>query len=692
MRPGDSTVLKREGHPVVQGSPHESPPRSIGAVSPSSHTPSDYRADIDGLRAVAVLAVLVYHALPTALPGGFTGVDIFFVISGYLISRIILGDLKKGRFTFADFYSRRIRRIFPALAVVLTFVLVFGWYVLLPAHFRQLGLHAAAGAAFVSNIALFLEAGYFDVDADLKPLLHLWSLGVEEQYYLVWPLMLFAVRRHVHRIFWMIVALAVGSFLLNVIATPRFPEAAFYLPPTRFWELMIGSIVAYAQVYRSATGTVVTASAGGTQWSNSLSVTGAALLVAAMILVNDNRSFPGWWALLPTVGTLLLIVGGPGAWINRHILSNRVAVFVGLISYPLYLWHWPLLSYARILNGGAEPPVGVRLGAAAASILLAWLTYRMIETKLRHSRRASWSHVIVPALVTSMAALAVYGVLVSSSISQARSAAVPHLAAVSEAFDDWEYGGDGVYPGDTRRTVLFFGDSHMAQYLPRIEKLIDEHQRPMRTVIFSTAFGCAPMPGIERKARKCAKFVAETLAAARREEVDTIVISASWRGLIDRTDYYKVGDPPDETLDLNSPAARWVMDGFEAALRELTRAGKRVVIVLTGPYGRAFDPGSMVVRDGFDFGLSLSPAVPRSRVAEMNAHVDDPLRAMAARIGATVIDPSDTWCTATECPTTDAAGNPLYKDSSHLRTSVVRRRFDALDHLVYADTSAGGGQ
>lgn len=659
---------------------------------PGPHTPSDYRADIDGLRAVAVLAVLVYHAVPTALPGGFTGVDIFFVISGYLISRIILGDLKNGRFTFADFYSRRIRRIFPALIVVLVFVLICGWYLLLPAYFRQLGGHVAAGAAFISNVVFYLETGYFDVAADMKPLLHLWSLGIEEQYYLVWPLMLFALRRHVHRIFWMIVALAVGSFLLNVVVTPRNPEAAFFLPPPRFWELMIGSIVAYGQVYRAATGTIATSAAGVPRWSNALSVAGAVLLVVAMVLVNDSRAFPGWWALLPTGGTLLLIIGGPNAWINRRILANRVAVFIGLISYPLYLWHWPLLTYARILNGGAEPPVGVRLGAAAVSILLAWLTYMLLETRVRHARRATWSHRVVPVLATSMAVLGIYGLFAVGSISQSRSASVPYLAAVSEAFDDWQYGGDGVFKGDTEHSVLFFGDSHMAQYLPRIELLMQEHGRPLRTVIFKTAFGCAPMPGIERRGRKCAKFVDDALATARRPEVDTVVISASWRGLIDRTDYYRVGDSPDEVVDLNAPEARWVMDGFEAALNQLTAAGKRVVIVLSGPYGRAFDPGEMVVRNGLDFDLRMSPAVPRARVEAMNAHVDEPLRAIAARVGATIVDPADTLCTSKVCPTTSPDGSPLFKDSSHLRTSVVRGRFDALDRFVFADGTERHGQ
>src|SRR5687768_8357422 len=205
----------------------------------SSHA---YRPDVDGLRAVAVLAVLAFHAFPHAMPGGFAGVDVFFVISGFLITGIILDDLERGRFTIAGFYWRRIRRIFPALILVLTACLVLGWVLLLPDEYRQLGKHVAAGAGFIANLALWAEAGYFDWSAELKPLLHLWSLGVEEQYYLVWPLLLLFFRR------WtlgLIVGIGVLSFALNLYMTAKYPSAAFYLPMTRFWELLIGSALAY---------------------------------------------------------------------------------------------------------------------------------------------------------------------------------------------------------------------------------------------------------------------------------------------------------------------------------------------------------------------------------------------------------------------------------------------------------------
>src|SRR3954462_920038 len=203
-----------------------------------------YRPDVDGLRAVAVLAVLAYHAFPSVLPGGFAGVDVFFVISGYLITGIIIEDLARERFTYANFYWRRIRRIFPALILVLVTCLALGWLVLLPDEYAQLGKHVAAGAGFVSNIALWREAGYFDSAAELKPLLHLWSLGVEEQYYLVWPLFLFLFKKQSNRMLWMILGIGALSFILNILMVSRYPTAAFYLPVTRFWELLAGSLLA----------------------------------------------------------------------------------------------------------------------------------------------------------------------------------------------------------------------------------------------------------------------------------------------------------------------------------------------------------------------------------------------------------------------------------------------------------------
>ena len=337
--------------------------------------PTRYRPDIDGLRAIAVLAVLGFHAFPRFCPGGFVGVDIFFVISGYLISTIIFDDVASGRFTYAGFYSRRIRRIFPSLVTVLLAVLVVGLLLDFSTEFARLGIHVAAGAAFLSNLILWRESGYFDIDSAYKPLLHLWSLGVEEQFYIVWPLVIAAVSGR--RILWVVAAILLVSFATNIAIVGSEPAAAFFLPVTRFWELMIGSLLAYSAHARLWV----------PQRRDALSVIGFILLLISLSLINKETVFPGWAALVPTLGTAALIAAGPDARLNRILLANKAAVFVGLISYPLYLWHWPILSFMTVSEG--ELSRGLRLAAVGISFGLAYITYVVIEKPLRFGRFGS---------------------------------------------------------------------------------------------------------------------------------------------------------------------------------------------------------------------------------------------------------------------------------------------------------------
>lgn len=336
-----------------------------------------YRPDIDGLRAVAVLSVLIFHAFPEFLSGGFIGVDIFFVISGYLISTIIFESIAENRFRFFEFYSRRINRIFPALFTVLFFSYAFGWLNLLSDDFAQLGKHIAGGAGFISNFLLWNESGYFDKAAELKPLLHLWSLGIEEQFYLVWPILVFFLMRWTKPVFLIILVIALASFGLNVVNVNINPVATFYFPLTRFWELLMGALLAYWLVHYP-TGMQKTSA-----WlRNIVSMLGLLLIVLSSIILTDKSAFPGWWALLPVIGTVLIIGVGSAAWCNHYILSQRVLVWFGLISFPLYLWHWPLLAFAKLVEGEALSTT-VRLALVASSILLAWLTYQFIEKPIR---------------------------------------------------------------------------------------------------------------------------------------------------------------------------------------------------------------------------------------------------------------------------------------------------------------------
>jgi peptidoglycan/LPS O-acetylase OafA/YrhL len=355
-----------------------------------------YRPDIDGLRAIAVLSVVGFHAFPRWIKGGFIGVDVFFVISGFLISTIIFENLDRGTFSFAAFYARRIKRIFPSLFTVLTASSILGWFALFADEYKQLGKHIAGGAVFISNFVLWHESGYFDNSADTKPMLHLWSLGIEEQFYLVWPLALWLAWKSRINLLTLTVLVACISAYLNVTTVSSDLVAAFYSPQTRFWELLSGSLLAWVCTYKRgayediktklnswlAAFVRMSSDTDGKVLANLLSTAGLLLLVYGFWRLNKDMQFPGFWAVIPVLGALLLISAGPLAWINSVILSNRIAVWFGLISFPLYLWHWPLLSFARVVRSEV-PSSSIRVAAVAVSIVLAWLTYKAIERPIR---------------------------------------------------------------------------------------------------------------------------------------------------------------------------------------------------------------------------------------------------------------------------------------------------------------------
>lgn len=450
----------------------------VPSVPAGSHDPLRYRADIDGLRALAVLSVVGFHAFPDWVRGGFVGVDIFFVISGFLISSILFRSLEAGRFSFAAFYSARVRRIFSALIVVLLACFAAGWLLLVADEFKQLGKHIAGGAGFVSNLMLWDEAGYFTDAAETKPLLHLWSLGIEEQFYLAWPLLVYlAWKRHFNWLAGIAIVIA-GSFALEIVTARHDAVASFYSPLARFWELMIGGGLAYLAFHQREP------FAG---YRELKAAAGIVLIGIALWLVNKESAFPGWWALLPTLGAFLLISAGPEAWFNRHVLGQRAVVWIGLISYPLYLWHWPLLAFARIESFGV-PSRAVRIGAVAASIVLAWLTYVIVERPIRSRGRGAWK---AGALVVAMAgvfALGLYvyasgGFLLRRANADERAQFVHYYddlhknglhAAYREQCDfyDWraaqkkEAIADECTAAGPRGTELLWGDSH-AQALSR---------------------------------------------------------------------------------------------------------------------------------------------------------------------------------------------------------------------------------
>ncbi len=339
-----------------------------------------YRPEIDGLRALAVIAVILFHA-KIALSGGYVGVDIFFVISGYLITSLIVKDLQKGAFTFTAFWERRIRRIVPAMSVVVIAVLVAGWFLLMPEVYVSLGMSAMALAAVVANIYFWRNTSGYFARGEEMPLLHTWSLAVEEQFYLIMPLFLvIAFRLAAPRLLLPVVVVSMlGSLAASAYAVAVFPGAAFYFLPSRAWELLIGSILALIPARWIP---------GNRLARETITYVGLACIVAACLFYTEATPFPGLAALVPCSGTAAIIwantVGSSGMSLTSAgaLLASRPFVFIGLISYSLYLWHWPLLTFGSYWSLW---PLSLtsRLGLLAIAFLLSILSWRFVETPIR---------------------------------------------------------------------------------------------------------------------------------------------------------------------------------------------------------------------------------------------------------------------------------------------------------------------
>jgi peptidoglycan/LPS O-acetylase OafA/YrhL len=365
-------------------------PRKNNYSKSSNHINLKYRPDIDGLRAIAVLSVVIFHFLPKQLPGGFVGVDVFFVISGFLISRIILNHLKTNTFSFRDFYARRINRIFPALFTVLIVCKIFGWFALYPDEYQHLNLNILAGLTFISNFLLWSESGdYFDKTTIEKPLMHLWSLSIEEQFYIIWPLLLWVSSRYRFNFLHHFLFIAVTSFGLNIYLASADSIADFYSPLTRFWEFIAGAMIARINLYDQLKVNIFVfkhkTEIIARRLRSVTSIFGMLLILISLLFINPAMNFPSWVALLPVTGASFVIFAGPNAWINKTLLSCKLSIWLGRISYPLYLWHWPLLSFTLII---AEDNLSrkTRIIILIVSIILAWLTNLFIEQPFKKRR------------------------------------------------------------------------------------------------------------------------------------------------------------------------------------------------------------------------------------------------------------------------------------------------------------------
>jgi peptidoglycan/LPS O-acetylase OafA/YrhL len=652
-----------------------------------------YRPDIDGLRAIAVLAVVGFHAGLSGFSGGFSGVDVFFVISGYLIGGIIYRGIERNDFSFAVFYIRRINRILPALLAVLAITVLLGWLLLFDNEFKTLGAHVLGGATFSSNFVLWNEYGYFDLPD--KPLLHLWSLAVEEQFYLLFPLIAIAASKYRWTRRTVVIALIFFSFALNVWEVRHSGQnTAFFLPHTRMWEILAGVLLFDLEDSRRSP---MPRQSLPKHWSNGQSLTGILCLAVTVALVPNSSSWPGLLAILPVAGTALLIAAGPNALVNRKVLSHPILVSIGLISYPLYLWHWPFFVFAKLINNGL-PTVGTRLGLIALSVLLASATYFLIEKPIRfgsHKRRSAY------VLTLTLALFGLIGGCIKSSAIESRLT----TARADYVGKDWDVPQDGSLDngtkflffhlaGDSTRKVVLFGDSHMQQYWPRIKELRSQSPRAFPQVDLIVYGGCLPLPRINRQGTSwdgnpwnCPGFYRAAMKYIDLPQVKSVVISGYWEHYFRDRLLVPEKSPGASPLGDNDSRMQSVWAEFEQGIAQLRSRGKRVFIVLSNPStGRYENNGNKDQTARRLAGLFGRPALPdeiqKSEFLLRRSVVERALRAIAFRTGSQIIDPAEFLCGTSQCPTVSKDGIPIYKDDDHLRSEFVRTGAAYIDRIT----------
>ena len=546
-----------------------------------------YRPDIDGLRAIAIVSVVLFHAGLGGITGGFTGVDIFFVISGFLIGGHIYSDLERGRFSFLAFYKRRVKRILPALYVVLTATLLLGCLVLSPYELSRLGNYTMASVASASNIVLSVKQSYFAFDAHSNLLLMTWSLGVEEQFYLVIPFLLVALSRLQKRQELTLIGLVFAvSFALSWMQLGRYPAYDFYLLHTRAWELAAG--VGLAILYEMRRSRPFFASALA---ANGASVAGVALIAAPLFLLNSNSPFPGPAALPSVLGTALLIAT-ENSWINRRLFSLAPVVFIGRVSYSWYLWHWPLLTFLRILYG--EPlPLSYGLAAAVVSLLLAIATYYFVEQPFRASKRQA-----LPLILRYVAVSAALGVIAFAVVAtgglRSRYPQVARVEAAREAlaanpclvlYGSSQPSRAAVCNRNAPSTIVLWGDSHAASLGLAMGEIAADHGFGLLQM---TKSNCPPLVGVGRsstmqvsQAEECIKFNQNVIQRITSDSsVKTVILTGSWGAPFQPDDDSQLlqhgqSDLPGRAYDRS---LQNLQTSLRATLQALRAANKQVVV------------------------------------------------------------------------------------------------------------------
>ena len=656
---------------------------------------TSYRPDIDGLRAIAVLSVIGFHAFPQHIRSGFIGVDIFFVISGFLISSIIFNSYNNHQqFQFLDFYKRRMKRILPALLIVLASCFVFGWFALFADEFEQLGKHIASAALFFSNFTLWGESGYFDNTSYTKPLLHLWSLGVEEQFYLFWPLALWGAWKCNIKFLTLTICILIVSFCLNIHNIRIDSIGTFYAPQTRIWELLTGTMLACLLMNRNKTfipcwiaTQPITKKLSTLLKNNShiashvLSFIGFTILTIAFLTITQQKHFPGWLAILPTLASAIIIASGQNAFLNRAFLSNKLFVWIGLISFPLYLWHWPLLSYTYIIYG-EMPPYPIRIVMVALSFALAWLTYIIIERPIRFGMpHNSQSIIILPTLLLTMGSVG-YFTFLNHGI-QFRSAEMNYANNKNELIRTPPTDDECLnYINDKKpllnycrftntgsnQTVAVIGDSHAHVAYPGIAELLA--QRGINTLLLANS-GCPSFIGAEygetqlskNECRNKIKQIMKVLL--EHKDIHKVFILS--RGPCYTTGKY-YGE--EEQGQLKGPliAPSVFFSSLQKTIDTLRKANKEVYYVTENPE-LLRSPIACISRP-----FRNKPNTCTPLLAEVKLRQEQYLKSIEALKNVIVINTIDKFCPQNTCKLFDRK-SLLYADGNHL--SIAGSRYQA---------------
>jgi peptidoglycan/LPS O-acetylase OafA/YrhL len=660
-----------------------------------------YRADVDGLRAVAIVPVLLFHAGFPAFRGGFVGVDIFFVISGFLITGLILPDVVQGTFSIRSFYERRIRRIFPALFTVLLFCTLVAAVLLLPRDFASFGDSLLATTFFASNFFFNSAAGYFDTDAHSKPLLHTWSLAVEEQYYILFPLFLLAVQRYLggrQKLFTWLVVLV--SLSLSVILTPEQPDRSFYLAHTRAWELGLGALLALG-AFPGAHHQVT---------RNTAALLGAALVLVAVATFSGSVPFPGIAAAAPCVGAALIIwagTGGPN--VVGRVLQTKPLVAVGLVSYSLYLWHWPLLVFGKywtIRDLTRAEAVGALVVAAVA----ASLSWRYVERPFRGKSGLLDRSTLFTVAASVMVVTAVAGFLVASRAGFP-GRLDPVTAALTAGADDMRPRNrmcgkrsiDAVKnrklcrvgaAGAVAPSFVIWGDSHARSLADAIGSVA---AREGRAGLLITQNGCAPLLGVARegdgKSRNCRELAAEVMKLIEGDTALTdVILVGRWALYADGTRYKNEPGLPifirdGRTTQLSEAENALVFARSIAATVDALRAAGKTVWVISAVPEVGWNVPSVLTRIHWQHrDFPVAPTLEEFQFRQR--HVMPELLRLQAVDAVRVLSPHEILCRQDPCAIVEA-GRPLYADDDHLTFTGANKILPIFSEIFRSRGGAG---